>query len=105
MGFYSEAGIVHGFLVKSDEITEEFADEHWEKLIYLDCYYDDGDFIWSIAKLSPTVDWGGAIALAPFEETFDLTYGEYEKRIKEFEELFPNRKGEKPQNYLYNRIS
>lgn len=105
MGLYTEAGIVHGFLVKRDEITEEFADENWDKVIFLDCYENDGDVIWPIAELSPTVDWGGAVALAPFEETFDLTYGEYDKKIKEFEELFPNRKGERPQNYLYNRLA
>ena len=105
MGLYAEAGIVHGFLVKHDEITEEFADIYGDKLIYLDCYYDDGDFIWPIAELGPTVEWGGAVALAPFEEAFNLTYGEYDKKIKEFEELFPNRKGERPQNYLYNRLA
>ena len=105
MGLYAEAGIVHGFLVKHDEITEEFADIYGDKLIYLDCYYDDGDFIWPIAELGPTVEWGGAVALAPFEEAFNLTYGEYDKKIKEFEELFPNRKGERPQNYLYNMLA
>ena len=105
MGLYAEAGIVHGFLIKCDEITEEFVDIYGDKLIYLDYYDDDRDFIWLITELSPRVEWGEVVALASFEEAFDLTYGEYDKRIKEFEELFPNRKGERPQNYLYNRLA
>ncbi len=105
MGLYAEAGIALGFLVKRDEITEEFADEHWDNFIYLDCYEDDGDLIWSIAELSSRVDWGGAVELSAFEEKYSISVQEYKEKIKEFEKSFPNRKGEEPKVYLYNSIS
>ena len=103
MGLYAEAGIVLGFLVKRDEITEEFVDENWDKFIYLDCYEDDGDLIWSIDKVSPAVDWGNVVELSAFEE-YSIAFQEYKEKIKEFEKSFPNRKGEEPKIYLYNSI-
>ena len=106
MGIYYEAGIVCGFYINRDDITEEISDEYWDTLISLDNYYDEEDYIWTIVELTKAIDYGRAKELPSIDNIFDfITPEEYEARLKEFWELFPNRKGETPKTYLYNRVS
>ena len=96
------AGIVNGFYVKREDITDEIFEENEDRLLCLDSW-SDGDYLWVVETYVDGVEDGMAFCLDNLGSSL-LPLSERTERIMRFWETYPNRKMELPKYYFYNQV-